>query len=388
MRVAVYTDYTYHVEDGEPHAERAFAVFIARLAPHFSRLTVLGRLDPAPARSRYGLGADVDFVPLPYYRTLARPAEALRSMGAAMWRFWRSLSTVDCVWLLGPNPFAIVFAVLATLRRRRIVLGVRQDYPTYVRTRHPGRRGIRILAAVLDLAFRALARFHPVIVVGPQLTGIYHRAPDLLEIAVSLVEPEDIVDPAVALDRSYDDELRVISVGRLEEEKNPLLLAAVLARLLEGDRRWRLVVLGEGPMREPLDAELARLGLSASVDMLGYIPHGELAAAYRSSHVLLHVSWTEGLPQVLLEAFAAGVPIVATDVGGVRDAVGPAVRLIPAGDPVAASEALEAIAASAELRARLVQAGNDYVATHTLTSESTRVAEFLRGRADAEVEGS
>ncbi len=51
---------------------------------------------------------------------------------------------------------------------------------------------------------------------------------------------------------------------------------------------------------------LARLGVSASVDMLGYIPHEDLAAAYLSSHAFLHVSWAESLPQVLLEAFAAG----------------------------------------------------------------------------------
>ena len=90
---------------------------------------------------------------------------------------------VDCVWLLGPSPFAIVFAVLATLRRKQIVLGVRQDYPTYVRARLSGRRGIRD-CAVIDLAFRGLARLHPVIVVGRRSTRSIAR-PGLLEIAVS-----------------------------------------------------------------------------------------------------------------------------------------------------------------------------------------------------------
>ena len=385
MRIAVYTDYTYHLREGEPHAERAFAVFIASLAPSFERLAVLGRLDPTPARSRYPLGPEVDFVALPYYRSLADPWSALRSMGAAAWRFWRTLGAVDAVWLLGPNPFATAFALLAWLRRKKVVLGVRQDYPEYVRARHPGRRGIQALAALLDAAFHGLARFCPVVVVGPQLKRAYGDAPSVLEIAVSLVDADRIRGPDDVRERSYEGELRVLSVGRLEGEKNPLLLAAVLARLRAGGRRWRLLVCGEGPMRGALEAELDRLGVAEDADLLGYVPHDQgLAELYESSHALLHVSWTEGLPQVLLEAFAAALPAVATDVGGVREAVGDAVRLVPAGDPDSAAAELEAIAANPVLRAELVGAGNAYVSDRTLARESSRVAAFIRGGAEAE----
>jgi glycosyltransferase involved in cell wall biosynthesis len=85
------------------------------------------------------------------------------------------------------------------------------------------------------------------------------------------------------------------------------------------------------------------------------------------------------MPQVLVEAFAAGVPVVATDVGGIRDAVGEAARLVPPGDAPAAAAELEAIAADAGLRKRLVQAGHDYVVPRTASAEVSRVAEFLRG---------
>ena len=265
-------------------------------------------------------------------------------MGAAMWRFWRSLSAVDCVWLLGPNPFAIVFAVLATLRRKRIVLGVRQDYPTYVRTRHPGRRGIRVLAAILDLAFRGLARIHPVIVVGPQLTEIYRRAPGLLEIAVSLVEPEDIVAPAVALDRSYEDELRIISVGRLEEEKNPLLLAAGARRacsttVVAGE----LTVCGEGPMADDLEAELERLGVADRASTCGATSPRTTARPLPTATAMR--SCTSPGPRACRRCCSRrsppGCPTVATDVGGIGQAVGDGVLLVPPGRPDAAVEALE-----------------------------------------------
>jgi glycosyltransferase involved in cell wall biosynthesis len=89
------------------------------------------------------------------------------------------------------------------------------------------------------------------------------------------------------------------------------------------------------------------------------------------------VSWTEGVPQVLFEAFAAGMPVVATDVGGVRAAVGDAALLVGPGDAAAAAGALERVVGDARLRAALVRAGRERVRTHTLEAEAHRTARFL-----------
>ena len=384
MRLGVYTDYPYRISGGEAFGERAFVVFIARLAPRFARLAVFGRLDPSSsARARYKLGSEVEFVPLPFYETLGHPAEALKSIGTAMRQFWNGLDDLDGVWLLGPNPFAVVFAVLAIARRKKVVLGVRQDYPVYVKARYAGRWRFQVMAAIIDAAFRALARIYPVVTVGPELAATYSRSPAVLEIAVSLVEEDEIVDPKEAALRTWDGEHRVLSVGRLEAEKNPLLLAHALDLLSgEGEDRWRLTVCGEGPMEADLAAELDRLGIADRADLRGYVSQDDgLAEAYRGSHAFLHVSWTEGLPQVLLEAFAAGLPTVATDVGGIRQAVGDAVLFVPPGDPAAAAAALRRIAADSELRHELIEAGYRYVTTRTLSHESQRVADFITAEA-------
>jgi glycosyltransferase involved in cell wall biosynthesis len=107
-----------------------------------------------------------------------------------------------------------------------------------------------------------------------------------------------------------------------------------------------------------------------------------LADLYRESHLLLHVSLTEGMPQVLYEAFAAGLPAVATEVGGVgggpeRDAL----VLVPPEDPDAAAAALRRVASDPALRERLVRAGLELARARTLDSECRRVAEFIRGGA-------
>jgi glycosyltransferase involved in cell wall biosynthesis len=164
----------------------------------------------------------------------------------------------------------------------------------------------------------------------------------------------------------------------LEEEKNPLLLAEVLARLVADRSRWRLVVCGEGPMADDLVRRAEELGVRDRLEIAGYVPFGpELMALYRGSHALLHVSWTEGLPQVLLEAFAAGTPVVATNVGGVGS-VGDAALLVDPGDGDGAARALLEIANDATVRARLVRAGHAYVGARTATVESRRVADFLQ----------
>ena len=119
-------------------------------------------------------------------------------------------------------------------------------------------------------------------------------------------------------------------------------------------------------------------GFAEYAELVGYVPFGEgLFELYRSSHAFLHVSWTEGFPQVLVEAFACGLPVVATDVGGVRAGVGSAALLVGPGDPQAAADALERIARDADLRAQLVRAGRDRASELTLEAQIERLAAFL-----------
>ncbi len=380
MQLGIYDDDTYKSDAAGVSGERAFVRFMTSLRPHVDRLVVAGRLDPARGRSHYPLGAEVEFVGLPYYTSLAHPFQVLRSLIGSARRFWRMLDRVDTVWLLGPYLHAIGFALLALLRGRKVVLGVRQDLPRYVRSRHPNAQWMHVAADVLELAFRGLARWLPVAVVGPDLAERYAHARRLLELTVSLVPAADVIAEPEALARTAGPVRRVLSVGRLDREKNPLLLLDVIAALHESDHEWRLVIVGDGPLRTQIEARVEQLALTGVVDVRGYVPiDGELPSLYASSDVFLHVSWTEGLPQVLFEAFAAGLPVVATDVGGVAQAVDGAALLIAPGDALAAAGALQRVAGEASLRRGLVRQGLQRVRDHTLEEETRRLALFLEG---------
>lgn len=376
MKLAVYTDYVYHRVDGAIHAERAFALFLAALRPHSERLVLIGRLSPEAGSAHYALPPGIELAPLPHYGSLARPGAALWSLARSLRQMWRALDGIDVAWVLGPYPHSIALALIALARRRRVVLGVRQDWPRYVRMRRPGRRALHLAADALETYWRLLARWLPVVAVGPELSSSYGHSPALLELSVSLVPAALLETPPP--ERDWAGELRVLSVGRLDEEKNPLLLADALALLQEHEPRWRLLVVGEGDLAWTLEARLRELGVGDRAELLGYVPIGErLHELYRSSHVLLHVSWTEGFPQVLIEAFAHRLPVVATAVGGVAAGVGDAALLIQPGDAAAAAAAVERVAREPQLRASLVGDGVRRAQELTLEAQISRLARFL-----------
>ena len=380
MRLAVYSDQAYRVHGRELWAEEAFALFLGRLSDAVDHLVVVGRQDPGSGPWHHRLPDGVELAALPHYESLADPRTGLAAGPRSIAAFWRALDGVDAVWLLGPHPLAIAFAAVAALRRRRVVLGVRQHLPDYVRTRRPGRRGLLVAALALEGLWRALARVAPVVVVGPDLARRYRRGRAVLDIPISLVDEADLASVDLSAAPASEDERVALSVGRLDPEKNPLLLADVLAALRAEDPRWRLVVCGDGVLAGALADRLAELGVADHADLRGYVPlDGGLRDLYRTSDAFLHVSWTEGFPQVLLEAFATGLPVVATDVGGVAELAGDAARLVPAGDAGAAAAELVRIADDREERRRLVRAGVARAERYTSGAVCRRLAAFVAG---------
>lgn len=382
VRLAVYCDYSYRREGEALWAELSVVVFLAALGRWLDGVTLVGRLQPDAGRWAYRVPPGVTFVPMPNYPSLSRPREAARVLVSSARSFWRALDAIDTIWLLGPHPFAVPFVLLAWCRRRRVALGVRQDLPAYVANRHPGRLSLRLAALVLEGAWRVLARVCPVVVVGPDLAHRYRHARSLLPISISLLSEAAIVASDALDAKDYGGELRVLSVGRLEAEKNPLLMADVMADLVGDGRDWRLTVCGEGPMEAAIRERLADLGVEDRVRLAGFVGLDEgLLELYRSSHLLLHCSWTEGVPQVLLEAFAARLPVVATAVGGVPEAAGGAAELVPPGDAGAAAAALRLLAGDAGRRGALTEEGAARAREHSLEAETRRVAAFLAGEA-------
>jgi glycosyltransferase involved in cell wall biosynthesis len=148
--------------------------------------------------------------------------------------------------------------------------------------------------------------------------------------------------------------LRMLHVGRLSPEKDQALLLDAFAEALAAGLDAELRIVGEGPERGSLAAKLAALGLGARATLLGPLAGAALAAEYAAADAFVMSSRMEGLPVVLMEAFAQGVPCIAPAVGGIPELVTPANGwLFPAGDCAAlASCLLKAARERASLAAR------------------------------------
>lgn len=109
--------------------------------------------------------------------------------------------------------------------------------------------------------------------------------------------------------------LRVLMVGSLSAEKDPSLALRAVSSVAQAELRY----VGDGPLTDELVDEAARLGMTGRVHFTGSVD--DVQPHFAWAHVLLLTSVTEGLPGVILEASAAGVPVVSVDVGGVREAV-------------------------------------------------------------------
>ena len=386
MRLGLYTDIVYRSDGQTISTDRAFIRFVTSMPPRIDELVLFGRFAPAPGRDPYAIPNErVRVVALPHYPSVFNVPSLVRAVPGSVRRFAAELDSLDAVWIFGPNPVALALAQVARRRRKPVALGVRQDYPQYIGNRLPNRAWSWALPAAhaLERGFRLLARTMPTVVLGEELARNYSAGPaPVFVTGFSLIRDDELSSLEQALGRSWHgDERRVITVGRLDPEKNPLLLVDVIAALRERDSRWRLAIVGDGPMRAAVEARIRELGVEDAVELLGYVPNGPgLWERYRSSHVFLHVSFTEGLPQVLFEAQAAGLPIVATDVGGVRAALGggEAGLLIPPADRDAAVGALERLAEDEALRRQLIEAGLENAARETMDAQIDRILDFLR----------
>lgn len=158
-----------------------------------------------------------------------------------------------------------------------------------------------------------------------------------------------------------DDTVFVLGAGRLSEQKNFADLVRVASRLQERGRDVRFVVAGDGPLRVDLEAAIAAAGLGAFVTLAGNV--NDLERVMGAADIFISTSLWEGLPLVLLEAMACGLPPVCFAIDGVAEIVTDGVQgcLVPVGDVEVMADALESLLQEPDLRTSYGAASRELV---------------------------
>jgi glycosyltransferase involved in cell wall biosynthesis len=285
----------------------------------------------------------------------------------------RRAARVDVVYTTGMFGRS---AVGATLARRPYIVKLTAD-PAFERARRRGVVGgnvdqfqaaaagpkVRALRLARDAELRGAAHvFTPSSYLGElavswgvapaRVSVLPNPAPELLE-----SEPREVLRASFGMDR-----LTLAFAGRLTAQKSLGLALRAISQVDGVD----LLIAGEGDERAPLEDAAAKLALSERVRFLGPLARDRVIDLFRAADAAILSSSWENFPHAVVEALAAGTPVIATRAGGVAEVVHDEVNglIVPADDAEALGAAVRRFAGDAELRERLRAAAVPSVAEY------------------------
>ncbi len=245
------------------------------------------------------------------------------------------------------------------VRERRSVRAIRADGQVVSRPTAGERLFGWVRAPLLSLLGRLTGRLADAVVAVSRVTageleedyGVAVEA--VIPNGVSWWPPEHPSEGDVAAD-SEDDAGPwpvVLYVGRMRTRKAVAVLLEAFSRLLRSCPRASLILAGNGEHRDALERRTRTLGITPSVRFLGAVPREKMGHWYNVADIFCLPSIYEGFPVVILEAMAAGLPVVSTTVSGIPEAVDEGVTglLVEPEDAGALAQALGRLADDAEL---------------------------------------
>lgn len=192
------------------------------------------------------------------------------------------------------------------------------------------------------------------------------------------------VDPAFLdpHDTPLPETPRLVSVGRLSEQKGQILMIEALGRLAKEGAEFEFVLVGDGEMRDEVEAAIQTHGIEDRITITGWASGDEVRDYLLSGRAMVLPSFAEGLPVVIMEALGLERPVLATYVAGIPELVEDGVNgwMVPAGSVDALADALRSVLATdtATLK-RMGAAGRAAVAErHDVRKNAAHLAELLR----------
>ena len=178
------------------------------------------------------------------------------------------------------------------------------------------------------------------------------------------------------------DQPSLVCVGRLCEQKGQLLLVEAAARLAAQGREFKLVLVGDGELRQETEALIEHFSLHNQIEITGWATNSQVKEQILAAKAMILPSFAEGLPVVIMEALALSRPVVSTYVAGIPELVEPGIcgYLVPPGSVEALTEAMDKILAlPISTLEQMGKTGAQRVAqNHDITKEAQKLAALFQ----------
>ncbi len=174
----------------------------------------------------------------------------------------------------------------------------------------------------------------------------------------------------------------LVCVGRLCEQKGQLLLVEAASKLIALGYTFRLVLVGDGELREPIEEAIKLAKLENTIEIAGWATQAQVKQQILDSRAMILPSFAEGLPVVLMESLALGRPVISTYVAGIPELVIPGESgwLVPAGSVEALVTAMKTVLETpiSQLEAMGKNGANYVKKNHNVLTEANKLIQFFK----------
>lgn len=366
-------------------AEGSFARYVDSIAPYFDRVILsVPVFDTPPAAGSRLRASNVSLAPLPYFPGPRQFYPQLLSMRSRL-KQW--VTQCDVIHLRVPSPAAIFAFRIAEAQRKPIFLLVVGDYEALLP--HLGYRGLKKFlfskyVAFEEWALRYMTRRALTFANGAALRA--KHAGDGVRVHETKTTTLSLADLSTRTDTCDGPRIKLLCVSRIDPRKGLRSLPEVVGNLVASGHDVSLDIVGPTigligeSERDAISEEARRHGVVDRVNLRGPVALDQLMPLYREFDLfVLPTRPGEGIPRVLMEAMAAGLPIVTTDVSGIASLIadGDNGLLVPDGSTDGVADALRKLITDAPLRQRLIKNGYATARAHTLEQQADSLMQVV-----------
>ncbi len=321
MKLGVYLETVYCKQNQYLFCKDIYTILLNRIATDFD-INYIGHVSPDLSSGMYQVKLYNKLYELSSYKNLVSLC--------LKYPFYRILNhriicdfvrQMDCLLIMAPSPISLEIVRLAIKYDKKIVLLIRQDTRFVIPLRYRGIKKIfaQMLANWWENKLEIFVQNNnlSVLGLGYVITERYkHFSSNVSCFVSSRYKDCDIVLPKNVKNINFDGVVKLLFVGRVEINKGIIELLKVLSDF--DGFKFHLTIVGDGNFMSEVKKWILKVNLSQNVTCQGYLAFGpQLMNIYREHDIFILPSYSEGLPQVILEAMANGCLVLSTSVGSV-----------------------------------------------------------------------